>query len=213
MALVQRPTPTNKWGGNLTQIYHSQLQPTKNTSPFHYKNHYGFPHKQREEKKIHTKKNLEKHTMDTFQLHGQFSKCGCPKKMFTLQKRSWSDKFGYPQKMFTLQKRSWSDNHNWQEKDKNKKEKRRKRRGDAFLKQLSKHHLSFGTPSKSVCCSTLGRGLPRKGYTWFAKICSKTIRGLPFFFHSPLDTVYLINDQGTLGAEVKHTVKIKVVEM
>lgn len=34
-----------------------------------------------------------------------------------------------------------------------------------------------------------------------------------FFFFSLLDIVYLTNDQDTLGAEVKHTVKIRVVEI
>lgn len=119
------------------------------------------------------------------------------------------------------------------------KENREKEWGDVFTKELAEHPLSppltlrktqcttvqylqqhskraptlAVTPSKSVCCSILGCGLLRKGYTWFVKICSKTIRGLPFFFHSPLDIVHLINDQDTLGAEVKHTVQIKEVEM
>lgn len=65
--------------------------------------------------KIHTqeKQLLEKRTMDTLQLHGQFSMFSCP------------------QKMFTLQKRSWSDNHNWQGKKKIKvKKKREKKKRD-----------------------------------------------------------------------------------
>lgn len=35
----------------------------------------------------------------------------------------------------------------------------------------------------------------------------------PTIFFFLLDIVYLTSDQDTLGAEVKHTVKIKVVEI
>lgn len=102
------------------------------------------------------------------------------------------------------------------------------------MKELSKHHLSHplqptevNAQQKSLqffqqhnepwledhrkeCAVAYWGAGCYEGHTWFIKICSKTIRGLPFFFfHYSLDIVYLINNRDTLGAQIVDTVKNK----
>lgn len=94
------------------------------------------------------------------------------------------------------------------------------------LRKMSMHNSAISPAtqqtSSNLGCNTIEKCVLQHTGVWAATqgihmvrkdLFKNNQRPTIFFFHSPLDIVYLINDQDTLGAEVKHTVKIKEVEM